>query len=267
MNILLKEGSKGTEVIKLQKLLCDAGYKVLSDGWFGDGTEKAVIKFQKDNDLVVDGIVGPRTFRLLEGKVTTDHALTQQNIIDAAEFLGVEPAAISAVSTVESSGSGFLSPGVPKILFERHWMWRRLVTHGFDVDNMWHEHPTIICKKPGGYQGGHAEQLRLQEAKKIHYQSAIESASWGRYQIMGFHWEALGYSSAEEWETLMCKNEGEQLNAFVRFIKNSSPLHNALRKKQWGNFASRYNGPAYKKYSYDTKMKAAYEKAVEIYSA
>jgi peptidoglycan hydrolase-like protein with peptidoglycan-binding domain len=36
------------------------------DGIFGPLTEKAVRKFQKDNKLVVDGIVGQETFAALE---------------------------------------------------------------------------------------------------------------------------------------------------------------------------------------------------------
>ncbi|AZA64465.1 DUF3380 domain-containing protein [Chryseobacterium carnipullorum] len=46
--------------------------------------------------------------------------LTEQDYINAAKELGCEVAAIKAVAEVESRGSGFLSSGEPKILFERH---------------------------------------------------------------------------------------------------------------------------------------------------
>ncbi|MGD1805243.1 peptidoglycan-binding domain-containing protein [Dapis sp. BLCC M126] len=36
------------------------------DGIFGVATEEAVKKFQKFNDLTVDGIVGPQTWATLE---------------------------------------------------------------------------------------------------------------------------------------------------------------------------------------------------------
>lgn len=53
----MKYGSRGEDVKKLQKLLY-----ITADGIFGNGTRNAVLKFQKDNGLVVDGIVGPKTW-------------------------------------------------------------------------------------------------------------------------------------------------------------------------------------------------------------
>lgn len=56
----LRRPAKGEEVEKLQKLL---GIKV--DGDFGPNTEAAVRDFQRSNNLVPDGIVGPRTWAAL----------------------------------------------------------------------------------------------------------------------------------------------------------------------------------------------------------
>lgn len=56
---LLKRGSSGNEVVELQKFLNEAGYECgTADGKFGAKTEAAVIKFQTDNRLKIDGIVG-----------------------------------------------------------------------------------------------------------------------------------------------------------------------------------------------------------------
>ena len=57
---LLKQGSKGPEVVKLQKLL-----KITPDGDFGPMTHKAVIRFQMHNELHPDGIVGNTTWSML----------------------------------------------------------------------------------------------------------------------------------------------------------------------------------------------------------
>lgn len=54
---LIKKGSKGNDVVLIQREL-----NIKSDGIFGSGTEKAVIKFQKANKLVADGIVGKLTW-------------------------------------------------------------------------------------------------------------------------------------------------------------------------------------------------------------
>ena len=62
----LKRGASGTDVELLQRLLCKKSYHVGADGIFGNDTEVAVRKFQKDYGLVSDGIVGQRTWDMLQ---------------------------------------------------------------------------------------------------------------------------------------------------------------------------------------------------------
>ena len=64
----LRNGDSGKEVKELQKLLIGHGYdlgKYGADGKFGDKTEEAVKKFQKANQLVVDGVAGKKTLSKL----------------------------------------------------------------------------------------------------------------------------------------------------------------------------------------------------------
>ncbi len=64
--MVLKEGSSGPEVKKFQEKLKEKGFNPgLIDGDFGPATEAAVIAFQKSEDLLPDGIVGPRTLYAL----------------------------------------------------------------------------------------------------------------------------------------------------------------------------------------------------------
>ena len=66
----LRKGMNGPDVKSLQQLLFAKGYSCGStcdDGDFGDKTEQAVLKFQADNDLDKDGIVGIDTFSKLWG--------------------------------------------------------------------------------------------------------------------------------------------------------------------------------------------------------
>ena len=59
---VLKRGSRGDEVVTLQKKLKQWGYYDGSvDGVFGAGTEKAVQYFQRKNGLAADGVVGTKT--------------------------------------------------------------------------------------------------------------------------------------------------------------------------------------------------------------
>lgn len=63
--ILVKNGSKGNEIIELQKFLNTLGYTLVADGKFGPKTKGAVIKFQLANKLVGDGVVGAKTRAVL----------------------------------------------------------------------------------------------------------------------------------------------------------------------------------------------------------
>ena len=63
---VLKNGSTGSEVRKLQERLKELGYlKGSADGDFGDATETAVKNFQAQNGLGVDGMAGANTLNRL----------------------------------------------------------------------------------------------------------------------------------------------------------------------------------------------------------
>lgn len=64
----LQFGSRGNEVSKLQQALQNKGYyNSTVDGIFGPITEKAVIGFQKDSRIRIDGIAGNETQSTLYG--------------------------------------------------------------------------------------------------------------------------------------------------------------------------------------------------------
>ena len=65
----VKKGMKGSDVVLIQRILINQGYdlgKWGADGDFGSATEKAVKQFQSEKMLVVDGIVGKKTWSMLE---------------------------------------------------------------------------------------------------------------------------------------------------------------------------------------------------------
>lgn len=186
--------------------------------------------------------------------------ITKEQLQNVANKLGVELAIVQAVTKIEARSSG-IKNGLPVILFERHIFYRQLKKHGFDIEKLSSTYPDLINPTAGGYLGGARENYRLTMAKQIDPQSAIESASWGLFQIMGFHWQLLGYESAQQFEQYMTESEEMQLDAFYRFIshKTNCKLLQAMKDKDFQAFAKLYNGPAYKKNSYDTKLRGAYE--------
>lgn len=68
----LKFGSRGNDVAELQQALQDKGYyNYTVDGIYGKITERAVINFQIDHKIRIDGITGPQTHAKLYGSTTT----------------------------------------------------------------------------------------------------------------------------------------------------------------------------------------------------
>lgn len=183
---------------------------------------------------------------------------------EAAQILGVDEASVKAIASVESEGDGFITDKaenkLPKILFERHIMFKRLrdFTPVKSAD-MAAKYPDIVNPTPGGYKGGLGEHERLERAVKIDRVTALESASWGSFQIMGYHWKALGYASVQEFVNKAYTEEG-QLELFIRFVKASPNVLKALKAKDWVGVARAYNGPGYAANKYDQKMKEAYER-------
>lgn len=180
--------------------------------------------------------------------------ITEANYRNAASVLGCEVAAIKAVAEVESRGEGFLPDGRPTILFERHWFHK--LTNGRWSD----KHPTISARKAGGYgPAGEYQHDRLALAASLNRNAALKSASWGRFQIMGFNFDDAGYPSVQAFINAMYAAEANHLMAFVNFVKSNN-LADELRRLDWKEFARVYNGKNYKINKYDTKMAAAYRR-------
>ncbi|RYF34848.1 MAG: N-acetylmuramidase family protein [Comamonadaceae bacterium] len=180
--------------------------------------------------------------------------LSDDDFQRAATLLRCPVAAIRAVCAVEAPGGGFLPNGQPTILFERHQFSKR-TGRQFDKSN-----PDISNAARGGYKGGEAEHSRLAAATRLDRDAALQSTSWGKFQIMGFNYGAAGFASLQSFINAMYASEGAQLDAFVAFIL-SERLDGAMREERWADFARRYNGPAFAANRYDTKLAAAFKAA------
>ena len=179
--------------------------------------------------------------------------LTDAAIADAAALLGVEAALIAAVAEVESAGDGFLVDGRPVILFERH-IFSRFTAHRFDAT-----HPSISNPTRGGYGPGGARQYdRLHMAIALDRIAALQSASWGRFQVMGFNAEICGWPNVEAFVDDMTKSEAEHLRAFIGYCL-ADDLIRHLATHDWRAFTRGYNGPGNVD-NYAPKIEAAYRR-------
>ncbi|WP_286778221.1 N-acetylmuramidase family protein [Pseudomonas sp. UBA2311] len=272
----LRHGDRSQAVRDLQRKLIAHGANISADGVYGDATEAAVRTYQHQAGLVADGIAGPKTLASLQG-ADCAHLLKNTDMVRAADRLGVPLAAVYALNEVESKGLGFLDNGKPVILYERHIMYARLqkVRRPCDdqddleqltnqlkrrADELAKQFPALVNAKFGGYIGGTAEHQRLTQARMIDDQAALESCSWGAFQVMGFHWERLGYASVQAFVEAMSRSESDQLEAFVRYIEADPTLLKALKSLKWAKVAELYNGPDYKRNLYDVKLQRAFER-------
>lgn len=178
--------------------------------------------------------------------------LSDEGMDEVCDTLGVSESEIWAVLTVETRGFGFLADRRPQILFERHVFHR--LTEGAHDDNA-----DISRSKAGGYIGGAGEYGRLEKAMQLNKTAALQSASWGIGQVMGFNFKVAGFSSTDKLVAAMVKDENSQLRAMANFIKGNN-LASALQRNNWVSFARTYNGADFKRNEYDTRLAAAHAK-------
>ena len=92
--------------------------------------------------------------------------------------------------------------------------------------------------------------------------AALQSASWGMFQVMGFHYAACGYDSPQAMAAGITADEDDHLEAMVAFIL-SEKLDDELRACKAGDatscvpFVRAYNGPGYAKNDYHNKFARA----------
>ena len=159
------------------------------------------------------------------------------------------------MSEVESGPlGGFGADGRTIILFERH-LFSRKTNHQYDAS-----HPNVSNQTPGGYPHSQADRwAQVAEAYALDGEAALQSASYGRFQILGQNYANLNMANAHAYVSKMAKSEKDQLEAFEGFVKANS-LADELQRKDWAGFASHYNGPNYAQNQYDQKMAAAYNR-------
>jgi hypothetical protein len=182
-------------------------------------------------------------------------------ITSAARTLGIEPAALLAVAEVESGGKAFAlveDRREPLLRFEGHYFDRRL-----SGQKRQQARAQGLASPVAGAVANPATQVArwrlLARAAAIDHQAAHESVSWGIAQVMGAHWQWLGYADIDALVAEARSGVAGQIRLMMRYIEKSG-LSPALRRHDWESFARGYNGPGYKRGAYDAKIARAYEK-------
>lgn len=156
----------------------------------------------------------------------------------AAVRLRTDIPEIRAVAAKEGSGKAFLDDGRVIIRFEGH-VFRKYTGGKFDAKYPNISHPYM---RNSPYNKGVASDYkRFAIAMSLDPQAAMKSCSWGMFQIMGYHYAALGFKSVDELVDAMKQSAGRQLDLFCTFLIKMG-LDDELREHRFTDFALRYNG-------------------------
>jgi hypothetical protein len=182
-------------------------------------------------------------------------------ITAVARELGVEPAALLAVAEIESGGVVYAAVDdrrEPLIRFEGHYFDRRL-----SGDKRARARAAKLASPTAGVIANPRTQAgrwrMLTRAAAIDHQAAHESVSWGLGQVMGAHWDWLGYADVDTLVEEARSGAAGQARLMARYIEKAG-LDNALRDRSWHAFARGYNGPDYRRHGYHLKLAAAYRR-------
>lgn len=167
------------------------------------------------------------------------------------ENFNIDPYFTVAVATVESNCKGYRNNGFPVIRFEKHVFLRYLKKAKVAQQIV----RKAECIKGSGWDA-------YQAALAIDEHFAKLSTSFGMFQIMGFNHAVVGYETVEDFVKAMESSVENQIEAFCMFVINTY-TKNAINKKDFSEFARKYNGPNYRMNNYDVKLENAYKAITE----
>jgi len=213
---------------------------------------KQKVKLEDGESVSIEIIEDDVCFCLSQGLVKKSCGGNGCNISDndyetAAKELGVEKEVLMAIASQESKHASFKAVKQATILFERHKMYSLLIKKGntkASVDALSKKYPSIVNEDSGGHNDMTSYE-KLKIAKSIDYDCAVQSCSWGKFQVMGFNYANL-YSSPRELEKAMNMCELQQFKYFVLYLKKTNGMVDALKNKNWERIATLYNGPNWK---------------------
>jgi len=188
-------------------------------------------------------------------------AETVKAIKAVAQAAEIDASVLLAVVEVESGGTAHAvvdGRREPLIRFEGHYFDRRLT--GARRDRARAE--GLAAPRAGAVANPKSQAARwrlVERAAQIDRRAAWESVSWGVGQVMGAHWDWLDYGSVEALVAEARDGIEGQVRLMLRFIEKSG-LRGALARRDWHAFARGYNGPAYRRNSYHTKLDAAFRR-------
>ncbi|MEM7129825.1 MAG: N-acetylmuramidase domain-containing protein [Chloroflexota bacterium] len=199
-----------------------------------------------------------------------------------AERLAIDPTVAVAVFNVESGGAAFFSHNQPIIRFENHIFQREW---GHQQPDVFSRHFALNHSVPSdgrshGWRGNANETFQFFHGNQsLEWQvfsfaanlqggdtPAKRSISMGLSQIMGFNHKRIGYATVQEMFNAFSADERSHVLGFFDYVRADPKLVQALRNRDYFNFAKGYNGtgnaPTYEKLI--KASLAAFEQLTEV---
>lgn len=177
-------------------------------------------------------------------------------IINECKKYSIDTASLLAFISVETGGQGF-DKETHKILIQFEPVWFRRQAP-YAPSGLWSVNKVDVQSK---------EWAAFNDAFSKNKEAAMKSTSIGLGQIMGFHFERLGYKTVGDMWDDAKKGIERQIYQLVKFINTDNNLKIALMNADWTKVATIYNGSGfhqlalkYNRTPYDESMKVAYEK-------
>lgn len=185
----------------------------------------------------------------------------RQIVTGLADKAGLDPAVLMAVIEVESGGRVFARVGgrdEPLIRFEGHYfdrLCRSSVRAKARLAGLASPKAGAV-RNPSGQAGRWA---LVERAARLDRPAALMACSWGVGQVMGAHWRRLGYRGVEVLVAEARAGLDGQVRLMLRFI-DTGGLMPLMARRDWHGFARAYNGPAYRRHGYHTRLALAFDR-------
>lgn len=189
---------------------------------------------------------------------------TAAEINKAATEFGIEGAALLAIAEIESGGQVFAridGRKEPLIRFEGHYFDRRLSGER-QAQARAAGLASPVAGEVANPRGQAARWQMIERAATIDRRAAYESTSWGLGQVMGAHWQWLGFDDVDGLVTEARSGAAGQARLMARYIDKAG-LTEALNRHDWEAVGHGYNGPGFRKNGYDVKLAEAYRRQVD----
>ena len=228
--MLIKSGSTGAHVRSFQHFLSESGFRAgPADGVAGPKTVNAIKAFQVRSGLVDDGMAGHNTLTVARAS-GWDWGKPTASQVKAANELELPVEVVQTIERVESGGKA------SAVRFEPHVFLRKRPKYKGKVP---------LTLGPAGFSttARETDLAAFQHAYALDPVAAVESTSWGLYQVLGGH--LLAIHGGPEEAVLAFDNDpvATSYALLVRWFKKNPLALMAAKGKDWWRLAKHYNGP------------------------